>query len=103
MQMETIILHSTQLKDFRSLIGDVVAEKLQEFKKGEPSPTKLKDDYLTRKEVSHLLRISLSTLHYYTKNGILRGYRIGGRILYKKVEVQNAVMEIQSTKYKGRV
>jgi excisionase family DNA binding protein len=97
----SIILHSTPLKEFRDIIGSIVEEKLQQFKP-EPPQTNSTGEYLTRKEVCDLLRISLSTLHYYTKDGTLQGYRIGGRILYKSAEVQNAVQEIQSTKYKHR-
>ena len=99
--METIILHSTPLKDFRDLIGDVVAEKLLQFKP-EPPQTNANGEYLTRNEVCDLLRISLSTLHYYSKDGTLQSYRIGGRFLYKTAEVQGAIQEIQSSKYKHR-
>ncbi len=97
--METIILHSTPLKDFRDIIGSIVEEKLLQFHPEPPQPN-INSEYLTRAEVCDLLRISLSTLHYYTKDGTLQGYRIGGRILYKSAEVQNAIQEIQSTKYK---
>jgi len=100
--MENIILHSTPLKDFRDIIGSIVEEKLKQFKPAEPPQTSANSEYLTRKQVCDLLKISLSTLHYYTKDGTLRGYRIGGRILYKTVEVNNAVQEIQTLKYKHR-
>ncbi|MCX6246338.1 MAG: helix-turn-helix domain-containing protein [Bacteroidetes bacterium] len=99
--MENIILHSTPLKEFRDIIGDIVTERLQQFKPAEPPQTNSNAEYLTRAEVCDLLRISLSTLHYYTKrDGILKGYRIGGRILYKSAEVQGAIHDIQSLKYK---
>jgi excisionase family DNA binding protein len=102
--METIILHSTPLKDFRDIIGSIVEEKLQQFRPAETPQTNANGEYLTRKEVCDLLKISLSTLHYYSKDGTLQSYRIGGRILYKSVEVQNSVQSILSTKYKhGRV
>ena len=96
----SIILHSTSLKDFRDIIGNVVEEKLKLFKQEPPRTETI--EYLTRREVCDLLKISLATLHYYTKDGILKGYRIGGKILYRTVEVQNAVQEIQSLKYKHR-
>ena len=99
--METIILHSTPLKDFREIIGSIVEEKLLQFRP-EPPQTNSNGEYLTRKQVCDLLKISLSTLHYYSKDGTLQSYRIGGRILYKGAEVQNAIQEIQSSKYKRR-
>ena len=98
--MENIILHSTPIQDFKTILGDIVRDELQKFKPAEPPQTNTNGEYLTRKQVCDLIKISLSTLHYYTKDGTLQGYRIGGRILYKSAEVQNAVQEIQSTKYK---
>lgn len=96
---DTVILHSTSLKDFREIIGSIVEEKLKQFSP-EPPQTSANSEYLTRLEVCDLLKISLSTLHYYTKNGTVKGYRIGGRILYKTDEINNSVVEIQSLKYK---
>src|SRR5436309_340315 len=48
-------------------------------------------DYLTRKEVAHLLKITLPTLHDWTKNGLLKAYKIGTRVLYKPNEVKDAL------------
>jgi len=98
--MENIILHSTPLKDLQAIIGDIVEQKLQQFRASASQPATQKDGYMTRREVCDLLKISLATLHYYTKEGTVQGYRIGGRVLYKSAEVQAAVQEIQSTKYK---
>ena len=97
----SIILHSTPLKDFRDIIGNIVEEKLKQFKP-ETLQTNANSEYLTRREVCDLLKISLATLHYYSKDGILKGYRIGGRVLYKTAEVNSSVQEIQSLKYKHR-
>jgi len=99
--MENVIMYSIPPKDLRDLIGNILEEKLNQFHP-EPRQTNENGEYLTRKEVCDLLRISLSTLHYYSKDGTLQSYRIGGRILYKTAEVENAVQEIQSTKYKHR-
>jgi len=51
------------------------------------------DKYLTRREVTQLLKISLPTLHRYTKDGVLRSYRIGGKVRYKQHEVETALKE----------
>src|ERR1035438_5941205 len=96
-----IILHSTSLKDFRIIIGDILEEKLRQFKPETPQ-LPAKSEYLTRAEVCSLLKISLATLHYYSKDGTLKSYRIAGRVLYKTAEVNNSVQEIQSLKYKHR-
>jgi excisionase family DNA binding protein len=53
--------------------------------------------FLTRKEVSKILNISLPTLCSYTKKGLLKGYRVGARVLYKKSEVEESAIAIRYT------
>ena len=96
--MENIILHSTSLKEFQEIIGQIVEEKLKDFKP--QPPAKEPAEYGTRREVCARLHISLATLHYYTKDGILNGYKIGGRVLYRWAEVEQSVRQIQASKYK---
>lgn len=52
-----------------------------------------REKYLTRGEVARFLKISLPTLHRYTKDSILKSYRIGGKVRYKLEEVENALKE----------
>jgi excisionase family DNA binding protein len=98
--MENIILHSTTLKDFQTIIGDIVEDKLRQFQPESPPPTN--GEYATRRDVCDHLKISLATLHYYTKDGTLKGYRIGGRVLFKWAEIEQAVKQIETIKYKHR-
>jgi len=100
--MENIILHSTPLKDFQAIIGQIVRDELKQFK---PDPVKpANGEYITRQQVCEKLKISLATLHTYTKDGTLKGYRIGGRVLYRLGEVEQSIQAIQTIKYKhGRV
>lgn len=51
------------------------------------------EKYLTRGEVASFLKISLPTLHRYTKDGILKSYRIVGKVRYKLEDVENALKE----------
>ena len=95
-----IILHSTPISEFRKMIGEIIEEKLKQFKLSPQVAVPQKAEYLSRREVCVLLKISLATLYYYTKDGILNGYRIGGRVLYKSAEVEQSVQAIQTTKYK---
>ncbi len=55
--------------------------------------------YGTRKEVAKTLHISLPTLNELTKTGVLIGYRLKGRVLYKWVEVDEALERIATIKY----
>ena len=55
-------------------------------------------EYLTRKETSKRLHISLPTLNEYTKSGKLKAYRINGRVLYRKDEIDSALSVILPVK-----
>ncbi len=97
--MDPIILHSTPLKDFQDMIAEVVEIKLRQFAQEQPIPQG-PGEFITRKVVCNRLKISLATLHSYTKDGTLKGYRIGGRVLYRSDEIEQAVHEIQTHKYR---
>jgi len=51
-------------------------------------------EYLTRHEVKDLLKIDLSTLHYWTKKGKLKSYGIGNRVYYKRHEVEEKIIPL---------
>lgn len=60
---------------------------------------------LTRKQACEYLRISLSSLNNYTKEGYLKAYRVGkNRVIYKKSELDQALRSIENMpkKLKGR-
>ena len=65
-----------------------------------PEKTEEGAKYDTRKEVCAALKISLPTLNRLSKNGTLRAYRIGGRVLYRKDEINQALTAIPNIKYK---
>lgn len=50
-----------------------------------------KSEFLTRKETAAKLRVSLPTLHSWTRNGLLTAYKIGGRVLYSIEDVCNSL------------
>lgn len=76
---------------FRELISEELTKRLQ------PDPPQL---YITKKEASAKLRLSLPTLDRLTSSGSLKGYRIGRRVLYRADEVELALKEIHKLKYK---
>jgi excisionase family DNA binding protein len=60
-------------------------------------------EYLTRKEVSELLKISITTVHDWTHNrGILKSRKIGNRVLYLYSDVLEAMEAIESRKSNRR-
>ena len=58
-------------------------------------PTK-QPEYLTRKEVARILKVSLVTLSDWNKKGVLKPYRLGNLIRYKRVELDQALISINS-------
>lgn len=73
---------------------DYIKSELKELKKNfQPKePTK----YLSRNEVAEMFSIDLSTVHNWTKKGKLIPYGLGGRIYYKRKEVENSLIELKN-------
>lgn len=53
---------------------------------------------LTRRQVSEILCIDLSTVHNWTKSGILPAYRLGGRVYYKITDIENSLKKVVNLK-----
>ena len=53
------------------------------------------DNYISRKDTAQLLNISLVTLSTWTKKSLLKSYKIGSRVLYKKSEVIESLRGVE--------
>ena len=51
--------------------------------------------YLTRRQVAEMFAISLVTVNEWRKKGILKAYKIGNRVYFKRNEVEAALVEIK--------
>ena len=87
-------------QELEERLGALIEQKLKEANDIPPSKADDSKGYATRKEVAKKLRISLPTLNSLTKEGILTGYRLGNRLLYKSDEVEQAIEQISTQKYK---
>lgn len=56
------------------------------------------EELLSRKDTAELLRITLPTLREYTRRGLVKGYRIGARVRYRRSEVLAALAPIATRK-----
>jgi excisionase family DNA binding protein len=92
---DSIILSNVTREQLFDTFRGIVREELINL-----SLPKKESKYLSRKEVSKLLHISLPTLNEYTHKGILKGSRVGSRVLYLETEIEQAVREIPAQKYK---
>lgn len=72
-------------EDFENSLRNIIRDELNK-----QEPTHTEQRYLTRDEVCDLLKISLPTLHRYTKRGILPARKIGTRVLYAETDLINA-------------
>lgn len=91
--MEQVQFIGTTPNALIDLIDKAVKLRLDDLKKNfQPKePT----EYLTRAEVAEMLKIDLSTLHNWTKKGIVNAHQIGGRVYYKRSEIEAAVIELK--------
>lgn len=70
-----------------SLIQEIAQAVSRELTSLTPVPRSEQDDLLSREEAAKLLRITLPTLRNRTKEGRLKGHRMGNRVLYLRSEV----------------
>ena len=59
------------------------------------TPNLSSDELMTRQEVANFLKIDLSTLHHWTKNGKLKSYGLGKRVYFKRSEINDALLKLQ--------
>ena len=109
--MPNLYLEGISISEMEALIRKVVEEVWNnkvELEGRKPTLHKwnekklLEKELLTRKETAALLNISLVTLHKWTNQGRLTAYRIETSVRYKADEVNNALIEITTTKYKRK-
>ena len=91
--METVQFIQVTPEQLQNAIIEGVKTQLQDLKKH--FQPKEPNEYLTRVEVAEMLKIDLSSVHNWTKKGILISYQIGGRVYYKRAEVENAIVELK--------
>lgn len=97
--MEKFTFNTFEVSDFDNAIDRAIERAIKEFKK----PPKKDDlELLSRKDTAKILCISLPTLHQFTKEGIIAAYRIGNRVLYKQVDIDNALTMIVPPHKRGR-
>jgi excisionase family DNA binding protein len=84
--------------DFVTLLNeiDVVVENRLKSFTPKPSTPSDAEEFLTREEVAKLLKISLVTLHDWTNRDLLKSYRIGNKVRYKRNEVMQSPKAINN-------
>jgi excisionase family DNA binding protein len=52
------------------------------------------EEYLTRRELAEIFKVTLPTISDWSKKGILKPYRLGNLVRFKKSEVEKALKKI---------
>ena len=92
--MDKLLLTSLSFPELQSLIISSVETAVQSATAHLQAKNEI--EYLTRKQTSALLGVSLVTLSEWTKEGKVKGYRIGSRIRYKRHEIEQSLLTIKT-------
>ena len=92
--MQNLILSTMLYTDLQELIFSSVETAVQSATAH--LQVKNEIEYLTRKQTSTLLGVSLVTLSEWTKEGKVKGYRIGSRIRFKRHEIEQSLLTIKT-------
>lgn len=99
--MQTLYLQGISTDDLKALIRDCIDEALQTYhRRNTPTTKKENEEYLSRKEVAELLKISLPTLRKYCLDEQIPSYKLGKKVLFKRSEVEQALTTIHGLKHK---
>lgn len=90
--MNQIQFIGTTPEQLRKDINSDVKAQIEELKKS--FQPKSPEEYLTRNETAKLLKINLSSLWSWTKKGRLKSYGVGGKVYYKRSEVESALIAL---------
>jgi len=96
--MNEILLNGINLNELVEKLEKI--EKLLDSYLTTQQPNEIKPDFISRAEVATLLKITLPTLHEWTKLGWLKSYKMGNRVLYKPHEVIEALKTTSINKHK---
>jgi hypothetical protein len=96
MIQQTIIQHSTTPTEFvTSVASELFANHLKPYLEQLHKPTQ-KPRFHSRQETAKILGIALSNLAEKTKDGTITASRLGGRVLYSDLDIQNALTKIRT-------
>ena len=79
-----------RLSNIESLLLDIKHRPIEEEK----------SENLTVKETAEVLKVSEQSVHNYIKRGTLSAQKVGRILLIKRVDLENALTEVKSLKYK---
>lgn len=97
-----ILIEGCTFQDLRILIKTEVESGLHEALKAINATTARSNTnaYLNRKQTAKILGISLPTLSKWQTDGTIKSYRISSRIRFKEADIEDALKQIKSLRFK---
>jgi excisionase family DNA binding protein len=90
MKKKLIQVYEVDPEEFKKEILVGIEKLLDDFSKQlEPKESEV---WISRVEASKLMQISLVTIHNWSKDGILRAYRIGNRVRFRHSEIEQTLL-----------
>jgi excisionase family DNA binding protein len=94
--MQQIAITQLSPEDLKTLFKELLEKEISPLK--DASAKKSVDPLFSRQEASRRLKIDLSTLHRWTRQGKISAHAIGARIYYKESSIQDALIKINSVR-----
>jgi excisionase family DNA binding protein len=94
MNKEQILLSPISLDELETRLVSRLKSELNTIQTVPTNPQE--DDFLTAKQTSKLLGVSIVSLHKWKKSGLIKYHRFGSRIRFRKSEI------LQTKKYDRR-
>ena len=92
MKSKLIQVYEVDPEEFKNKILAGVEKLLKEF--SEQFTPKQPEIWMNRKEVGEFLGVSLVTIHNWSKEGILKGYKIGTRVrFFKRSDIEQTLLD----------
>ena len=65
-------------------------------------PTAPQNEFLSRKDVADIFKITVTTVHDWTRKRILKAYKAGNRVYFKRDEVEQSLTLIGEKKHQSK-
>ena len=91
--MSQLFITQVRPEELQTMINEAMASQLKSIQLSTPTSH---EEYLTTVEVSQLFKISISTVHNWRKAGTLLACQIGGKVFFKRSDINNAVVQLKS-------
>lgn len=104
--MEQMVFYKITPEELNEIVTNAVEMTISRIEqaakeKADKQAEESNSDLITREEVCKLFRITLPTLHNWTKSGRLPSYKFNSRVRYKKTEIMEIINQNGRMKYKN--